>query len=426
MKMTNLFNHFGMVGLLVIAAFVTVFAASCSEDNIPEPIPSPEPVPEALTKNPAIFLKDKEKLATVYSINDIDGQGRLYEVYYTADYKLNEALNANISSTKGLLGFVEQNLYDSIPKTTNDSKASILPGCSAFAAPDPSTDNYLMGRNYDFLHRVRTGKTETGEDKFAYVPISAFVVHTAPEGGKKSISFVDGLNFGYIQGAYKDDTTDLSLLIGLPYAALDGINEDGFAIGVLSLNEAPTMQEDPSKPNINTTVAIRMLLDSASTVEQAIGLLKKYNMRMYNTDNKHNYHFFMADATGDYAIVEYTRDPKNPAETHPTRMEVLTKNDTLRCVTNFYVSPTMAGTNDGWGSEHGLKRYNDLRSTLLNNNYALNPSAGMDLLKLVSQEREDDDPTSFTQWSALYNLSKKTIRLALLRDYAKIYDFKIE
>ena len=51
-----------------------------------------------------------------------------------------------------------------------------------------------------------------------------------------------------------------------------------------------------------------------------------------------NYHYFMADATGDYAIVEYTR---SKGETTPRVMEVLKGNDTLRCVTNFYVSPTM-------------------------------------------------------------------------------------
>ena len=107
-------------------------------------------------------------------------------------------------------------------------------------------------------------------------------------------------------------------------------------------------------------------------------------------------------------------------------MEVLQYNDTLRCVTNFYVSPTMAGTTDGWGSNHGKTRYWDLRSTLQNHDYALTPEGAMSLLSLVSQERKDDDPTSFTQWSALYNLTSKSVRLALLRDYTKFFDFKVE
>ena len=414
-------NRFSMLALFGIAAITTAFILSCSDDDTPAPTPTPtpSPTPGATTKNPACFLKDKEKLATIYTMKDLDGTGRLYEVNYTADYKLDEALDANISSTMGLLGFVQHNLYDSVPAPPTNSTLSFLPGCSAFTVPDPQGNSYQMGRNYDFLHRVKI----SGTDQYAYVPISAFVVRTAPVGKKKSISFVDGLNFGYYQGACNNDTTDLSLLIGLPYAALDGINEDGFAIGVLSLNEAPTMQDNPTKKNINTTVAIRLLLDNASTVDEAIALLGQYNMRMFNTDDKHNYHYLMADAKGDFAIVEYTR---NPSEQFPTRMEVLRHNDTLRCVTNFYVSPTMAGTNDGWGSLHGKTRYWDLRSTLQNHNYALTPEGAMSLLSLVSQERKDDDPTSFTQWSALYNLTNKSVRLALLRDYSKFFDFKVE
>ena len=414
-------NRFSMLALFGIAAITTAFILSCSDDDTPAPTPTPtpSPTPGATTKNPACFLKDKEKLATIYTMKDLDGTGRLYEVNYTADYKLDEALDANISSTMGLLGFVQHNLFDSVPEPPTNSTLSFLPGCSAFAVPDPQGNSYQMGRNYDFLHRVKI----SGTDQYTYVPISAFVVRTAPAGKKKSISFVDGLNFGYNQGACNNDTTDLSLLIGLPYAALDGINEDGFAIGVLSLNEAPTMQDNPTKKNINTTVAIRLLLDNASTVDEAIALLDQYNMRMFNTDDKHNYHYLMADAKGDFAIVEYTR---NPSEQFPTRMEVLRHNDTLRCVTNFYVSPTMAGTNDGWGSDHGKTRYWDLRSTLQNHNYALTPEGAMSLLSLVSQERKDNDPTSFTQWSALYNLTNKSVRLALLRDYSKFFDFKVE
>lgn len=34
-------------------------------------------------------------------------------------------------------------------------------------------------------------------------------------------------------------------------------------------------------------------------------MLKNYDMNMKGAGNS-NYHYFMADATGDYAIVEYT------------------------------------------------------------------------------------------------------------------------
>ena len=156
--------------LLTCVATITGIAHSCSDDI-------PAPAPEPNTDNSAIFIKDKEKLATLYSIEDIDGSGRLYEVHYTADYKLDDALNANMSTTMDLFKFVQQKLFDSIP-ANNSSNMSFTPGCSAFATTNPSNGNFLMGRNYDFCHKAIINGIEQ------YIPISAFVVHTAPRNGK--------------------------------------------------------------------------------------------------------------------------------------------------------------------------------------------------------------------------------------------------
>ena len=209
--------------------------------------------------------------------------------------------------------------------------------------------------------------------------------------------------------------------MGLPYAALDGINEDGFAIGVLALTEAQTCQNN-NNPRINTTVAIRMLLDRASTVKEAVEMLRHYDMDMQG-NGKSNYHFFMADATGDFAIVEYVYEKKG--DKNPSVMEVFTGNDTLRCVTNFYVSPTMVGTTDGWGSNHGKARYETLRNTLRAKNYSLREDDAMDLLKAVSQP-PTEELTSQTQWSSLYNLTERTLRLSILREYGKEFNFKVD
>ena len=378
--------------------------ASCSDDD--------NESPKVTKQNPTTFIKDAEKVAMLRSMKDVDGSGRLYEINYTADYKLDAVLQSGCTETTQLFNYVAYLLYDSIPNKR--AQVSFDAGCSAFAAPDRESGNFLMGRNYDFCHATADGK--------GYKSIAAIMVHTAPEGGKKSISMVDGMQLGYGQGFYTDGESDLSLLMGLPYAALDGINEDGFAIGVLALKENQTKQNDENKPRIGTTTAIRMLLDRASTVKEALAMLAGYNMDMQGS-GRSNYHYFMADATGDYAIVEYTLAK---GDTIPTVMETLTGNDTLRCVTNFYVSPTMVGTNDGWGSLHGKKRYWTLRDSLARNNYCLDSEQAMSLLHAVSQPVDLTNITSQTQWSCLYNLSEKTLRLAILREYGKTYNFKVE
>lgn len=397
-------THYSFFHWMPLAfAMMVVFAAvSCKNEN---PIDS-----DVVAKNPSVYITDADKLAMIHSMKDLDGAGRLYEIDYTADYKLDQVLKSNITETNALFQYIAYLLYDTIP--AKSPKVAFGAGCSAFAVPDDERIDYLMGRNYDFRHFDKTGTS--------YVPTSAILVHTAPANGKKSISMVDGLNMGFQQGFYTNGNTDLSLLMGLPYAALDGINEDGFAIGVLALNEKQTCQET-GLPRISTTVAIRMLLDHASTVQEAVAMLKRYDMDMRG-NGRSNYHFFMADAIGDYAIVEYTI-PKG--DSIPRVMEVLTGNDTLRCVTNFYVSPSMVGTTDGWGSNHGKARYETMRNTLLAKNYTLKKDEAMALLKAVSQP-PTEELTSQTQWSSLYNLTEKTLRLTILREYGKEYNFKVE
>ena len=387
-----------MLSMLVLTA--------CSDDEGPSPTP---------TTNDAVFIKDKDKLDMIYSLVDLEGdKGRIYEMNYTVDYKLDEALNAGIVGTTSLTRFVVTHLFDSIPSAKSVS-LSYDAGCSAFACPDGTSGNFLMGRNFDFNHRDPDTKER--------VMIPLIAVHTAPAGGKKSVSFVDGQFVKYESGFYTKKGNDLSMLMALPYLLLDGINEDGFAVSVLKLDGLPTAQSDSPNKRIFTTVAMRMLLDRASTVKEAKEMLKDYSMYM-DTDSA-SYHFFMADAKGDFAIVEYT----NPdTQLNPNRLEELSGADTLRCVTNFYVSPTMYATPHGMRhSLHGKERYDSLRAGLLRHNYKMTPEEALGLLKVVAQGPDGyQGSTGFTQWSEVFNLSKKTVSMSILREWDKTFHFKVE
>ena len=387
-----------MLSMLVLAA--------CSDDEGPSPTP---------TTNDAVFIKDKAKRDMIYSLVDLEGdKGRIYEMNYTVDYKLDEALNTGIVGTTSLTRFVVTHLFDSIPSAKSVS-LSYDAGCSAFACPDGTSGNFLMGRNFDFNHRDPDTKER--------VMIPLIAVHTAPAGGKKSVSFVDGQFVKYESGFYTKKGNDLSMLMALPYLLLDGINEDGFAVSVLKLDGLPTAQSDSPNKRIFTTVAMRMLLDRASTVKEAKEMLKDYSMYM-DTDSA-SYHFFMADAKGDFAIVEYT----NPdTQLNPNRLEELSGADTLRCVTNFYVSPTMYATPHGMRhSLHGKERYDSLRAGLLRHNYKMTPEEALGLLKVVAQGPDGyQGSTGFTQWSEVFNLSKKTVSMSILREWDKTFHFKVE
>ena len=414
MKMMNVTKPMRL--LLYGAVLSTVFFVACSSND--DPIPADkdyDSVPK--TQNGTAMLKDKDKIAMVRSLVDLEGGGgRIYEMNYTVDYKLDAALNFGIYSTTSLTAFVARYLMDTIPGAKGVN-LTYDAGCSAFACPDASTGDFLMGRNFDFNHINK----KTNER----IMIPLIAVHTAPAGGKKSVSFVDGQFVGYKSGFFTDGKSDLSMLMALPYLLLDGINEDGFAVSVLKLDGKPTRQEENAgNKKIFTTVAMRMLLDRAGTVNEAVKMLENYNMWM-DEDLTASYHFFMADATGDYAIVEYT----NPdIQAFPNKMEVLRGNDTLRYTTNFYVSPTMANTPNGFNSNHGKYRYEILKSYLAEHNYQVpSETEGMGLLKSVAQGPEDSKlSTGFTQWSEIYNLSKKKVTMSILREFDKKFEFGIE
>lgn len=363
--------------------------------------------------NMAQYITDPAKTDMIYSLVDKEkNRGRIYEMDYTADYKLDEALNANTTDINGLTAFVAKNLWDIQPQQA--PAMSFDAGCSAFAVTSPSGD-FHMGRNYDFCHKEADGKE---------AKIAAIVVKTHPAGGKKAVSVVDGYWLGLKRGFFTDGKTDLSMLMAAPYAFMDGINEDGFAIGVLHLDGKPTMQSETGKKNVYMNIAMRMLLDKAANVDEAVALLNKYNMHMASPAGG-SFHFYMADAKGKYAIVEYVSE-KGDINESPWKIDVMTDNDRYRYVTNFYVSDCMKDTPYGYNkSDHGKERYERMEYTIHSRNFTMDFDDIKNLLDIVSQAPNTKDPTSHTQWSSIYNLSQKKLTLYLLREFYGAYELEV-
>ena len=65
---------------------------------------------------------------------------------------------------------------------------------------------------------------------------------------------------------------DCFLTLAAPFLPFDGMNEKGLAIALLAVPEAEAPY-NPDKIMLNTTTAIRLVLDKAANVEEAIELL---------------------------------------------------------------------------------------------------------------------------------------------------------
>lgn len=407
--------------------FCMFLLSSCSDDD------SPEVNNKAHYQDvPASLLTDAKKLEMVRSIQDLK-DGRFFYLDYTEDYKLSTISGYNLTDNTQLIGAVLKTLCDKTPSWLK-ARVKLDAGCSAFAVTTPDTGDYLMGRNFDYSHDNE--------------PIAAALVRTAPEGGLKSISMVDAYWIGYRQDLWhyilynkeqfeKHKTQDLSYIMAFPYLLMDGMNEAGFAVSVLHLDGKPTQQASTGK-KLTTTVALRMMLDHAKTVDEALKILDGYDL--WIPDNDGNYHFYMADATGRYAIVEFVYDKNHQSKiyiddeytgedgkTHfkypdvlPNTREVIEK----RYASNFYVSETMACSDKGPKlSNHGKTRYDMMEFVIKQNSNQLSEEGAMNLLNGVSQAETPGNPTSHTQWSVVYNLSQRKATICVNRDYKNKFTF---
>ncbi len=331
--------------------------------------------------NPHAYLTTAEQEASVASILNID-DGALYSMDYTADYKLDEILAAGVYDIPSLITFVEQSLLSG-----SSAQASPLHiGCDAFTVRTPD-GAVLFGRNFDYDN----------------TDITAVLVRTTPENGYASIALADaGMTGWYGKGSLDDGTTDLSLLAAMPYYLLDGMNEKGLAVTVLEL-EYDSTHQDTGKPIITTNVAMRLALDRAATVDEAIALFEAYDMVSIMSD--YDYHFLIADATGRSVVLEYCEN----------ELYVLDAN----YVTNFYLEPS-----HDWPKDHD-KRYPVIQATLDYRENTLTPRQALCLLELVGREAPDEF-TTITQWSVLYDLTHLNATVVIKQDFSKQFTFSID
>ena len=156
-------------------------------------------------------------------------------------------------------------------------------GCSTLSVQN-TEGGYFFGRNFDWN------------------TCDALVVTSYPQDGYASISTV---NLGFIRqgagmagGLLNDDMMTIAAL----YSPLDGMNEKGLCISVNMIQDGASISQDTDKPDITTTTAIRLLLNQAATVEEALDLLGQYDL---HASMNYMVHFAIADAAGNSVAVEY-------------------------------------------------------------------------------------------------------------------------
>ncbi|MEN6333215.1 MAG: C45 family peptidase [Phycisphaerales bacterium] len=295
-------------------------------------------------------------LRTLASLKKVD-DFPLYRMEYKGAYLFGSLLD------KGIDRPVFRRLY-----------RAVSPGaCTSFVASGGG-GKVVFGRNFDWSHKA------------------SLLLYTDPPGGYASVSMVDLYYLG-LDGMAEIPWTKRLTLLAAPHAAIDGMNECGVAI---AQNAVPRRQtpKDPNKPTVLNSQIVRLVLDRARDVNEAIALIRRYNVDFAGTC----VHFHVADASGESAVVEYG-----------DRGIVVVRGKSSRVSTNFLLSE--ANEPDCWRYRRVSGQIDDAST---NGSFV----GVMSLLESVSLPN--------TVWSAVYNLSTGEVRLVMGKDYDRVHQFRLD
>lgn len=329
-----------------------------------------------------------QTIRTIEKVTDYE-EYNLYRMDVKYEYDLDRLIEYGITDDQSLVDAIVEEALPILPVQIDVPDF----GCSAFTLQEADGD-ILMGRNYDFRRDT-----------------SAMLVYCEPEDGYKSVGFaaLDNISANTPEESMKKKLATLTA----PFICLDGMNEKGVSIAVLTLDSEPVHQ-NTGKPVIGTTLAIRLILDRAASTAEAVELLQQYDMF---ASSGRDYHFYITDSTGDGRVIEYDCESE-------ARKMVATP---VRSVTNFfalYEDQVLPNQRNGiYG--HGKERY-DKMEALFDYEEVYTKDAAWEALKAAAQEPSAEDITSNTQWSIIYDDTNLTAEIILRRNWENVigYDLK--
>ncbi|MGP1414946.1 MAG: linear amide C-N hydrolase [Treponema sp.] len=345
------------------------------------------------------------EISTVMSIkklrekNDTHMDGSVYEMYVKGGFYFDEFLKQGGAKNDGeLIKFITSKITKGLLKM--DIKESEI-ACSSFTAKTEDGD-VLFARNYDFA------QTNT------------CIVYTKPNNGRhSSISTVDLQFVGIKPDKEIKGTFDKITSLAAPFAPLDGINDAGVSCGIyMTYQGEKTVATDQNtdKPDITSTTMLRLVLDYASNVDEAVELISKYDL---HDSARTSYHYMIADASGRSAILEWVNGTDltdndgskrrliviyNDGDAHIGSREAQSK---YQVVTNFVIQPDYYESDD---EKAGYDRYETLYNELSKTNAIVkDEKEAMRILSTVGRRNwNNKDKNTCTVHSVVYNLTKKT------------------
>lgn len=379
-----------------------------------------------LTLSIILYCVWGDEIATLTSIrmlrdrNDGHLDGAVYLMEVKGGFYLDEFVaQGGASSDAELIAFVTEHITKGlIDLGISESEVA----CASFTATTQEGDA-LFGRNYDFA------KTNV-----------CIVITEANEGRHASISTVDLQFLGIDTESNLNGLMDQITCLAAPYAPLDGVNDAGVSCGIYMTyqgGETVATDQDTQKPDLTSTTLLRLILDYADDVDEAVEIARRYDL--HDSANT-SYHYMVADASGRSVILEWvaaTDLTDNDGSARELRV-IYSDNDAhigeaegssdYQWVTNFILQP---GYYERDSEKKGLDRYEHIYSLLSRTDgIVANEEAAMEILASVGRRTwNNDDGNGCTVHSVVYNLTDKTaywVSNENFDDDSAIFRFRLE
>ena len=258
--------------------------------------------------------------------------------------------------------------YPGVSLPSSSQITDAVKACSCFSAFN-LPGQAIFGRNYDWASGF---------------PVLLLFTH--PPNGYASVSMLDMSLLGPGSDQYK--------FLFAPYIPRDGMNECGLTVALMLVGEAQP-PNDPNKVNLTVCTAIRLMLDKAQSVDEALSLLGEYNIPSIMQ------HYLIADARGNSVVVEFVDG----------EMKVIRNEHPWQVSTNFVLSRFLE-------SERGAQclRYNAAYKTLEQTQGRMSHEEAMTLLERIS---------THTIWSLVYDMINGKIDIAMAQNYDQVHHFTL-
>lgn len=325
----------------------------------------------------------------------------IYEMTFKGDYYFEDYLEqGGAKNDRELLDFIMNKMTKGLLKLKiNTSKI----GCSSFTAHKPNGEQ-LFARNYD-LYATNT-----------------CIVRV--KGNKKRHASISTVDTSFINIPAQADMNNLlskAYALAAPYAPLDGLNDAGISCGIYMTYQGVgknviATDQNTDLPDISPTALIRLILDYAYSLDEAVDFARSYDM---HDSAGTSFHIMVAEPSGRSAILEWVNDTDESDNYGSLRKLVVTYNDQdsnigqregqadFQWVTNFIIQPGYYKVYDkdltGW------ERYNIIYDELSKSGgLVADEMAAMDILHKVSQRtvrpNRNADDFVLTIHSVIYNL----------------------